>query len=152
MWKEITYDEYIKLIQENPSRQDVKYETEATGSGVLIDYKTTSDKTPKNYIPMHYRYQLLTYAYIYNKMGIPVDRIRIIWVTRNETNRISEKTNKPMKDYPAQAVAVTEQITEQDLLFIESILKLISETVYMYKLYPQLAYMLFKDYRLKEQN
>lgn len=119
---------------------------------VLIDYKTTSDKTPKNYIPMHYRYQLLTYAYIYNKMGIPVDRIRIIWVTRNETNRISEKTNKPMKDYPSQAVAVTEQITEQDLLFIESILKLISETVYMYKLYPQLAYTLFKDYRLKEQN
>lgn len=118
---------------------------------MIIDYKTTSDKTPKDYIPMHYKYQLLAYAYIYNKMGIHVDRIRIIWVTRNDVGRISPKTGKPMKDYPTQSVAVTEQITETDLLFIESILKLISESAHAAIKHPELAYMLFKDYRLKEQ-
>jgi hypothetical protein len=150
MWKEITYDEYTHLTKENPNRTDLKTESNSTGGGVIVDYKTTSDKTPKNYIPMYYKYQLLAYAYIYNKMGIYVDRIRIIWVTRNDVGRISEKTGKPMKDYPSQAVEVTEQITETDLLFIESILKLISESAYTAIKHPELAYLIFKDYRLKK--
>lgn len=123
---------------------------DAWQDGCLIDYKTTSDKTPKDYIPSNYKYQLLTYAYIYNQLGIKTDRIRIVWVTRNEVNRISEKTGKPLKDYPTQVVEVTEQVSQNDMEFIESVLKLIAETVQASRDYPELTHCLFKDYRLKK--
>lgn len=115
----------------------------------LVDYKTTSDLTPKEYIPMHYKYQLLTYAFMANKLGIQVNRIRIVWITNNIVGRISDKTGKPMKDYPSQAVAITESITQEDLDFIESVLLLISETVACAMANPELTYLLFSDYRLK---
>lgn len=117
---------------------------------MIIDYKTTSDKTPKAYIPMMYKYQLLTYAWICKQNGIHIDRISIIWVTRNDVNRISEKTGKLMKDYPSQAVTVTEVVTEEDFAFIESILSMIADTVEAGKKYPELLHCLFKDPRLKE--
>ena len=118
----------------------------------LVDFKTTSYLNPPEEIPAHYRYQLLTYAYIYNKIGIPINRIRIIWITNNVVGRISEKTGKPMKDYPATVGVCTETITNEDLEFIENILKLICETVEHYQANPNLAYLLFRDYRLKDQN
>jgi len=122
---------------------------DAVKGSCLCDYKTTSDLTAKDYIPTYYRYQLLTYAWIYNKLGIYIDRIRIIWITNHVVGRISDKTNKPMKDYPSTVTAVTEVITQEDLDFIESILKLIAETMYYSEQYPELNYIFFKDYRLK---
>jgi len=116
----------------------------------LIDFKTTSVKEPKPEIPLYYRYQLLTYAWIYNNIGIPIDRIRILWITNNDVGRISDKTNKPMKDYPCQVVEASEMFTQESYDFIESILKLIAETVDYYKQHPELAYIIFKDYRLKQ--
>jgi len=115
----------------------------------LVDFKSTSRMTPPTEIPTYYRYQLLAYAYMYNKMGVPINRIRIKWITNNQVGRISEKTGKPMKDYPATVADSTETITNEDMNFIESILKLIAETVACYKANPNLAYILFKDYRLK---
>ena len=130
-----------------------KLEGPGKGKGFhcLTDYKTTSDLTPKDYIPMNYKYQLLTYAWIYTKLGYNVDRIRIVWITNNQVGRISETTGKPLKDYPSQVVEVTELINQQDLDFIESILKLISETVQAARDYPHLTHCLFKDYRLKQE-
>lgn len=118
----------------------------------VVDYKTTSQLTPPTAIPPYYRYQLLAYAYMYNKIGIPINRIRIKWITNNAVGRISEKTGKPMKDYPATVADCTETITNEDMDFIESILKLICETVAYYKANPSLAYILFRDYRLKESD
>lgn len=120
------------------------------GKYILRDWKTTSDKSPKQYIPMNYKYQLLTYSWIYRKLGIPIEAIQIVWITNNEVGRISEKTGKPLQDYPSQAVPITEPITDSDFDFIESILKLIAETVQAAKDYPNLLHILFKDYRLKE--
>lgn len=116
----------------------------------LIDFKTTSDKTPKNYIPMNYKYQLLTYAWIYRQMGVPVDKIKIVWVTRNEVGRVSEKTGKPMKDYPSQVGEAIQEITTSDMNFIEGILKLMSESVKKTEEDPSLTHLIWKDYRLKE--
>lgn len=79
-----------------------------------------------------------------------VDRIEIKWITHNHVNRISEKTGKPMKDYPTQVVSVIQAITEEDYAFIESILKLVAESVKYVKENPKTAYIVFKDYRLKE--
>jgi hypothetical protein len=117
----------------------------------LVDYKSCSQLNPPTEIPPYYRYQLLTYAYIYNKLSIPINRIRIVWITNNVVGRISEKTGKPMKDYPATVGVCTETITNDDLDFIESILKLICETVETYYDNPNLAYLLFRDYRLKKE-
>jgi len=125
---------------------------DAAYGSTLIDFKTTSNLTAPTEIPHYYRYQLLAYAYIYNKMGIYIDRIRIVWVTNHVVGRVSEKTNKPMKDYPSTVTDVTEYITEADMDFIESILNLIVETVQYYKQHPELAYILFKDMRLKDTN
>ena len=122
---------------------------DAIKGDMIIDYKTTSEKSPKSYIPMNYKYQLLTYAWICSKNNIPIDRISIIWVTNNEVGRISEVTGKPLKDYPAQAVQVTEQITKADIDFIESILTMIASTVQASKDQPDLTWLLFKDPRLK---
>ncbi|WP_169777746.1 PD-(D/E)XK nuclease family protein [Campylobacter curvus] len=115
----------------------------------LVDYKTTSKTTPDTFIPKHYKWQLLTYAYIYRKMGLDITRIRIVWVTNNIVNRISEKTGKPMKDYPSSVVPVTELITDDDMRFIEDYLKLIAETYLKSKENPELTYLLYSDYRLK---
>ena len=125
---------------------------DAVAGDCLIDFKTTSYLNPPTEIPYYYRYQLLTYAYMYNKMGIPINRIRIVWITNNVVGRISEKTGKPMKDYPATVGVCTETITNEDMDFIESILKLITETVEKYQEDPSLAYLLFKDYRIKDHN
>ena len=141
---QISMDEYLTLRQEDPSLVTCK------GSGTIVDYKTTSTKTPKDYIPMAYKYQLLTYAWICKQNGIPIDRIQITWITRHDVNRISEKTGKPIKSYPATVTTVPEQITDSDFDFIESILSMIVDTVKAGKDYPELLHVLFKDPRLKQ--
>lgn len=117
----------------------------------ITDYKTTSDLSPKEYIPYNYKLQLLCYAWACRKNGIPIDRISIKWVTNNIVGRVSEKTGKPMKDYPSQVVTVTQTITEEDYAFIDDILKLVAESVKYCKDNPEAAYLVFKDYRLKQQ-
>ena len=74
----------------------------------------------------------------------------IIWITTNQVNRISPDTGKPMKDYPATcSVSKSIIIDEQSLEFIESILKLVAETVQFVLANPDKAYITFRDYRLK---
>ncbi|MBS9782736.1 MAG: hypothetical protein KGV43_02920, partial [Arcobacter sp.] len=78
---------------------------------VLIDYKTTSDLVAKTYIPTNYKWQLLTYAWLLKQKGIEIDTIRIIWITKNVVGRISEKTGKPMKDYPSTVSSSSYRVT-----------------------------------------
>lgn len=116
----------------------------------IIDIKTTSEKSPKMYIPNNYKWQLLTYAWIARKLGIEVNTIQILWVTNDETGRVSETTGKRLKDYPAQVVPVTNIITEEDMQFIEDYLKLIGETYLESLKQPNIKHLLFSDYRLKD--
>ena len=119
------------------------------GNSKVIDYKTTSALNAPTSIPYEYKLQLLCYAYIYKKMGLPINAISIIWITHNQVNRISETTGKPMKDYPTTVTDTTEYVGDEDFAFIESLLKLVSETVQASIDYPQLKHVIFKDYRLK---
>lgn len=121
-----------------------------TGSCV-VDYKTTSNLTAPTSISYPYKLQLLTYAWLYTKMGIFIDRIRIVYVTQNNVGRISEKTGKPMQDYPSTVTVLTEQIDTEALDFIESLLHLAVESVQVVRTNPKLTHLIFKDMRLKQE-
>lgn len=123
---------------------------DALDNGTLIDFKTTSVKNPKESIPYYYKWQLLSYAYALRANNIEVNSIKLIYVTTNETNRVSDKTGKPLKDYPSKIVEIVEPITDSDMRFIEDYLKLIAETYLKGEECPELIYLLYGDYRLKE--
>lgn len=114
----------------------------------LYDYKTTSALSPPKSISYEHKLQLLTYAYCHIKNGNPIKSINIIYVTTNVTGRTGT-TGKPLADYPATATILTHYITAEDIEFIESILKLVAETAEYVKANPNLAYIIFRDYRLK---
>ena len=98
--------------------------------------------------PRSYYFQQLTYAYILRKNGYPVDYCKLVYVSRNNTGRISDKTGKPLTDYPSAVNIVTHQITEEDMQIIENTLKLVAESVSMAKSNPDLLYLLAQDIRL----
>jgi hypothetical protein len=117
----------------------------------IYDFKTTSSLSAPSSISYGYRLQLLAYAYALIKSGTPVSTASIIWITTNQVNRISPDTGKHMKDYPATcSVSKSITIDEQSLEFIESILKLVAETVQFVLANPDKAYIAFRDYRLKQ--
>lgn len=112
----------------------------------LIDFKTTSAKTPKTYIPDNYKWQLLTYAWLCRKNNIDIQKVAILWITQADVNRVSEKTGKKLKDYPATCALIEYIITEQDMAIIEKALNLISQTCEVSLKQPQLTPLLFSDY------
>lgn len=120
----------------------------------IVDYKTYNSATKPKTIPRNYRYQLLIYAYICRKMGMNISRIRLVYVNRAIDGRyISEKTGKQCgKVTPPGVTVLTESIESEDMDFIESLLNLCAESVDKAKDYPELAYLIFRDYRLKEQS
>lgn len=113
------------------------------------DFKTTSQHIPKKFSKAYYM-QLMTYAWIYREMGRPVESLRLIFVNRNITGRISEKTGRPLKDYPSTVHTTDHLITEEDFQIIENSIKLIADSVKMWKDRPELRYLLAQDYRLVE--
>ena len=124
-------------------------------NGTVSDFKTNGNLTAPKDIPSYYRYQLLTYAWLLRKQGKPVDRIRIVWITRNNVGRVGKPNAKhplgaPLKDYPATCTTVTEMITDQDMEFIEGILTLVGESVLKYRENPELLYLLAQDIRLRK--
>jgi len=121
---------------------------DARDNGMVIDYKSYNSKSKPKSIPMHYRYQLLIYAYIYTKTGIPIDRIRLVYINRNIVGAISEVTGKQLKSYPPEVTVLTESITKDDLDFIESVLTLCKDTYLKAKEDPSLVHLLYKDMRL----
>ena len=115
---------------------------------IIIDYKTTSATSLPDRIPYAYRLQLLTYAYLYSKRGVHSDRIRIVYVTRNNVGRISPKTGKPLKSYPTQVKVLTESITESDYEYIEGMLSVISRSIRLWETHPELRSIIAQDNRI----
>ena len=124
-----------------------------TGGMCIVDYKTSS-LTPSRLpdtIPFKYRLQLLEYAYVLKQeYNITTDRIRIVYVTTDDCGRISEKTVKPLIDYPSTVIVLSENILPEDMEYISGILHLIAESVHLWQTKPELRHILAHDYRLKQ--
>lgn len=119
--------------------------------GIIRDYKTMGSldkaRLPQSF-PRAYYFQQLTYAWALRKLGKPVDRIQLVYVTRNNTGRFNDK-GKPLKDYPSTVHVVTEMVTEENMEFIESVLHLVAESVTLWKTHPEYAHIIAQDQRLK---
>lgn len=120
-------------------------------TGTIIDYKTTSAKTPPTSFYRAYYFQLMTYAWVYREMGRPVNKLKLVYVTRNETGRVSEKTGKPLKDYPSIVHTVDHIITESDFDIINGCIHTIANSVKLWNEQPELRFALAQDWRLYEK-
>jgi len=121
-----------------------------SGGLIIVDYKTSSATSLPDKIVYAYRLQLLTYAYLLTKKGHSVKEIRIVYVSRNNVGRVSEKTGKPLKQYPTKVKVITESINEQDLEYIERVIKLIAESVDCWNKQPEMRHLLCQDLRQKK--
>jgi hypothetical protein len=161
---EVLINDYVRYNMPTEVEPFVKYEMypgyfpsgsidNITGD-CIVDYKTYNSKIKPKTITVNYKYQLLIYAYICRMNGIDINRIRLVYINRPIDGRyISEKTGKQCgKIHPPEVTVLTEQITDEDIQFIESLLRLCIETVQTAKANPNLVYLLFKDYRLKDSN
>ena len=102
---------------------------------VLGDYKTASTKPAG--ISSKYRMQLLTYAWLLKQKGLNVTFMELHFVVR------------PTKTLPPRYFHFKEPVTNDQLVFIEDQLKLISESVDLWNKHPELRWALAQDYRLK---
>lgn len=114
----------------------------------IMDWKTTSMKSPPTKFSRNYWFQQMVYAWVLKQKGIQVKWLKLVYITQNETGRVSEKTGKPLKDYPSQVSAVTEEVTDEALELIGSCLQVIAESVKTWNEKPELRHLLAQDMRL----
>jgi hypothetical protein len=115
----------------------------------ITDFKTTNSLSPPDKFSRAYWFQQVCYAWLCKQNNIPIDTLELVFITTNQVNRISEITNKPMKDYPSQVSVVTHYITNDDWNLIESVVDLICNSVQLWNKQPELRWALAQDYRLK---
>lgn len=122
---------------------------DALRGDTIMDWKTTSAKTAPTKFSRNYWFQQMVYAWVLRQQGITINYLKLVYITQNDTGRVSEKTGKPLKDYPSTVSVVTEQVTEEGLELIESCLKLVAESVKTWNDAPELRHLLAQDLRLK---
>ena len=115
----------------------------------LKDWKTTSAKTAPTKFSRNYWFQQMTYAWVLKQKGITIDYIDLVYITKGEVGRVSEKTGKPLKDYPSTLTVVTEEVTDSSLELIGSCLKIVAESVKAWNDQPELRHLLAQDSRVK---
>lgn len=96
----------------------------------VVDYKTC--KVKPSGMDKH-RLQLMTYAYIYSKLGIDIEKIRVVYVQR------------ATKTLPPRIWEFEEEVTFFDFNWIEEQLKIVSGSLKLYQQYPHLKDILFRD-------
>lgn len=117
----------------------------------IVDYKTYNSKTTPKTIPMHYKYQLLVYAFLLSQNGYNPSRIKLVYINRNIDGGISEKTQKPLKSYPPKVTELVEEITAEDIEFITGLLGLCKYSLDASEKHPELCHVIWNDPRLKPE-
>lgn len=120
---------------------DAVYLSDATNEYKIVDYKTVAKKPSSMVIPRTYKLQLMAYAYMLREtQKVPVTQISIVYGI------------KPQKTIPARCIAICEDITGDMWDDIENTIQLIADCVNLSWSKPELNYLIFKDYRLKENH
>lgn len=115
----------------------------------IVDYKTTSSLTPPKTISRPYWFQQMAYVWLARMNGYSINTIRLVFITAQEVNRISEKTGKSLKDYPSTVTLVEHHVTDQDIEIIDSTLKLVAHSVKAWNDQPEIRHLLAQDWRLR---
>lgn len=122
---------------------------DALRGDTIMDWKTTGSKTAPTRFSRNYWFQQMTYAWVLKQQGVDIRFLKLVYITRNVIGGLSEKTGKPLKDYPSVCSVVTEEVTDEGLELIGSCLHLIAESVQAWKDHPELHHLLAQDSRLK---
>ena len=117
----------------------------------IVDFKTTSALNPPTRIPRNYWFQQMCYVYLARMLGMKITSFELIYITTHQVGRVSEKTGKPMKDYPATATSLVHEVTDEDMRIIVDVVNLISESVIAWRDNPQIRHLLAQDLRLREE-
>lgn len=117
----------------------------------IVDYKTTSQLTAPDRVSRAYYFQQMCYVWLARKHGYDIQSFRLVYITTNVTGRISEKTGKPMKDYPTTVTSVVHQVTPEDMQMIDGVISLVAESVKAFQSNPKIRHLLAQDMRLKER-
>lgn len=118
----------------------------------IVDYKTTGALNAPNKIPRNYYFQQMAYVWLARNKGMDIKTFRIVYVTTNQVGRVSETTGKPLKDYPTTVTSIVHEVTSSDLEIIDSVIRLVAESVKAFKEQPKLRHLLAQDMRLKERS
>lgn len=117
----------------------------------IVDYKTTNQLTVPTKVPRNYYFQQMAYVWLARKKGLDIKRFRIVYITTNIVGRVSEKTGKPLKDYPTTVTSLIHEVTPQDLEIIDNTLRLVADSAKAFVDDPKLQYLLAQDLRLKKR-
>lgn len=115
----------------------------------ITDYKTTNALNAPTKISRNYWFQQMAYAWLCRMNNIHIDTIRLCFITTSQTGRVSEKTGKPLKDYPSTVSIVEHHITDQDIEIIDNTLKLVAHSVDTWNKQPDIRHLLAQDWRLR---
>jgi hypothetical protein len=137
--------EVYELAKDQNKPVEVKYPQGAT----IMDWKTTSAKTPPKKFSRAYWFQQMLYAWVLKQQGITVNYVKLVFISKSEMNRVSEKTGKRLQDYPSVCTVLTEEVTDANLELIGSCLSLIAESVHVWNTQPEMHHLLSQDQRLK---
>ena len=133
---------------------------DAVQGTTLVDYKTVAAirsqvdyQNPKSKDDniLNYRMQLYTYAWIYTKLGVPINKIRAVYITVPKRDRglgkpsKTGKPGKPLKEYPSELKVVEEPFTKKHFDWIEAQLQTIKLTYLLGKANPEFLPLLFRD-------
>lgn len=102
----------------------------------LIDFKTTSQLSVKTSMPESYKTQLYSYLYLLEQNNYRIDSAKLVYITIPQVGRVSEKTLKPLKDYPANVYELPLEFNNDDYQETIKTINLIAESVEYIELHP----------------
>lgn len=134
--------------------ESITYQGYTTKASVITDWKTMgsldSARVPTSF-PRQYWFQQNLYAWILRQNGKPVDYCKLVYITRSNVGRVSEKTGKPLKDYPSEVHTLIEPVTQESMDIIEGVVKVVAESIHLWNTQPELRHILAQDWRLKSK-
>lgn len=112
----------------------------------IIDFKTTSKLSDYTEMTENYREQMYIYTWMLKQKGIDIRWITNVFIHVPFLNRVSEKTGKSLKDSPARAYKIVEEIDSEKLMIVERKINYVFESIDYVSKNPHLRKLVFKEF------